>query len=467
LSDRRMPVQSVVRGTTAIAAGSAHTVAVVAPTPSDTTPPLINATVVGTAGLNNWFRSDVTVTWTTTDPESGISSRTGCASVTLSAETPGTMITCTAVNGAGLSASASVTIKIDKTAPVVSFTRTTPNANGWNKTAVTVSFNAADARSGIDGPASAMRTVSTEGKNQSVTATFADVAGNTVTTNVDGINIDTTAPALQFGLPSPPPNAAGWNKNDVQFGFTTSDNLSGVQSTSIAGPLVLGGEGANISGTVVVFDAADNSASFSSPAVKIDRTPPGASGVASPAPGPTGWNTTDVTVTFSGSDNGSGIASCSAPVVLSSNGANQSASGDCTDKAGNVSQRATVSGINIDKTPARISGLPAADCSIWPPDKRMVQIATINAAGIAPGSLSLKVTSNETTTASDIVVSGNRVQVRADRDGMGTGRIYTVAAQAMDLAGRAISVAGACTVPHDQEREKPEGPAGPNPSGPK
>jgi alpha-tubulin suppressor-like RCC1 family protein len=457
LTDRRTPVQSVVRGTTAIAAGSAHTVSVVAPTPSDTTLPLINATVVGTAGLNNWFRSDVAVIWTTTDPESGISSRTGCASVTLSAETPGTIITCTAVNSAGLSASASVTIKIDKTAPVVSSTRTTPNANGWNKTAVTVSFSAVDALSGIDGPASAMRTISTEGKNQSATATFADAAGNTVTTNVDGINIDTTAPALQFGVPSPPPNAAGWNKSDVQFGFTTSDNLSGVQTTSIPGPLVLSGEGANISGNVVVFDAAGNSVSFSSPAVKIDRTAPSASAVASPAPGPTGWNTTDVTVTFSGSDNGSGIASCSAPVVLSSNGANQSASGECTDKAGNVSQRTTVSGINIDKTPARISGLPAADCSIWPPDKRMVQIATINAAGIAAGSLSFKVTSNETTAASDIVVSGNIVQVRADRDGKGTGRIYTVAAQAMDLAGRTISVAGACTVPHDQEREKPEG----------
>lgn len=43
-----------------------------------------------------------------------------------------------------------------------------------------------------------------------------------------------------------------------------------------------------------------------------------------------------MTVSFSGSDDLSGIASCDPDVVLSSEGAGQSASGTCTDLASNV-----------------------------------------------------------------------------------------------------------------------------------
>jgi hypothetical protein len=90
--------------------------------------------------------------------------------------------------------------------------------------------------------------------------------------------------------------------------------------------------------------------------INIDRTAPTASASRSPAANAYGWNNGDVTVSFAGSDALSGIASCDAPVVLSSEGAGQSASGSCTDKAGNTSALATASGINIDRTaPADIS----------------------------------------------------------------------------------------------------------------
>jgi hypothetical protein len=54
------------------------------------------------------------------DPESGIVSSNGCATTTLSTDTAGSTITCSATNGAGLSKSASVTIKIDQTLPAIS-----------------------------------------------------------------------------------------------------------------------------------------------------------------------------------------------------------------------------------------------------------------------------------------------------------------------------------------------------------
>ncbi|HKP19692.1 MAG TPA: hypothetical protein VJT84_14545, partial [Gaiellaceae bacterium] len=73
-------------------------------------------------------------------------------------------------------------------------------------------------------------------------------------------------------------------------------------------------------------------------------------GTASPAANANGWNNTNVTVTFSCSDpGGSGAVSATDVKTLSSEGANQSATGTCTDKAGN-SNSATKSGISIDKT---------------------------------------------------------------------------------------------------------------------
>ena len=56
-----------------------------------------------------------------------------------------------------------------------------------------------------------------------------------------------------------------------------------------------------------------------------------------------------MTVTFTCADAVSGVASCPAPVTLSSDGANQSVSRTATDRAGN-SSAVSISGINIDRT---------------------------------------------------------------------------------------------------------------------
>ena len=78
-------------------------------------------------------------------------------------------------------------------------------------------------------------------------------------------------------------------------------------------------------------------------------------------------------------------------------------------------------------------------------------------SGLAPGSFSVTANSNEPSSpgTSDVVISPNgsggfTVQLRADRLGNGTGRVYTVKATAMDLAGNTTAVSATCTVPHDQ-----------------
>jgi hypothetical protein len=87
---------------------------------TDTTPPIIVPQITGILGTNGWYRSNVTVTWSVTDPESGIASSNGCNTASLTTDTPGVTLTCSATDGAALSSSASVTVKIHGTPPVIS-----------------------------------------------------------------------------------------------------------------------------------------------------------------------------------------------------------------------------------------------------------------------------------------------------------------------------------------------------------
>jgi hypothetical protein len=231
----------------------------------------------------------------------------------------------------------------------------------------------------------------------------------------------------------------------VTASFSANDALSGIDGVALIEHSIVT-EGQNQSASATFADFAGNTVTVTASGIHIDKTVPVASAVASPPPNAGGWNNTDVTVTFSGADNLSGIENCSAPVVLTTEGQNQSASGTCTDVAGNVSASATVSGINIKKSGPSISGMPAANCTIWPPNGKMVQVAEIRASG---GSLSVDVTSNEPVKPADIVVKGGVVTVRAERAGKGSARIYSIVARAIDYAGAKVEAKGSCTVPHD------------------
>jgi hypothetical protein len=106
--------------------------------------------------------------------------------------------------------------------------------------------------------------------------------------------------------------------------------------------------------------------------------------------------------------------------------------------------------------------MPGTGCALWPPNHKLVQVATVTAAdalsGLAPGSLMVTGTSNEPSADPndpEIVITPNGsggfvVQLQADRLGTGNGRIYTLNATATDLAGNAATKTATCTVPHDQ-----------------
>lgn len=108
----------------------------------------------------------------------------------------------------------------------------------------------------------------------------------------------------------------------------------------------------------------------------------------------------------------------------------------------------------IDTTSPTIRSVIASPGSIWPPDKRMVPITltvdATDASGVASRKI-LSVTSNETgsgqwqPTGDDLTL-----KVQADRNGNGTGRIYTITVQCKDSFGNAATKAVTVKVPHDQ-----------------
>ena len=116
-----------------------------------------------------------------------------------------------------------------------------------------------------------------------------------------------------------------------------------------------------------------------------------------------------------------------------------------------------------DKTPPDILGMPSANCTLWPPNHQLVQVAIVAAtdaeSGIAPGSFNVTGSSNEPLDPRkpDIVITPNAsgalvVQLGAERSGAGKGRVYTLTASAEDRAGNRVTATSTCLVPHDQGR---------------
>jgi hypothetical protein len=153
-------------------------------------PPDVTVTISGTLGLNGWYTTNVTVDWQV----SGETSSSGCDTVTLNADTPGTAITCTAENGADKTIK-SVTIKLDKTAPAATAAADrSADANGWYNRPLTVASSGTDATSGIASCTSAAY-AGPDTAAALVVGSCTDAAGNAAATAL-AFKYDATAPSL-------------------------------------------------------------------------------------------------------------------------------------------------------------------------------------------------------------------------------------------------------------------------------
>jgi len=228
----------------------------------DSTPPVITPTIAGTMGSNGWYVSNVTVNWNATDPESGIASSTGCAPTSITTDTAGFSVTCSATNGAGLSNFNTVTIKRDATPPSIIGARIpAPNAAGWNNTNVTASFTCTDNLSGVAPgypTGGTTLTTNTPVTGTTVSGVCVDLAGNSSGTSIGPIKIDTAPPSITITAPA---NGGIYLLNAaVASNFTCSDALSGI--ASCVGPVANGATFNTSAGphtfTVTATDVAGN-----------------------------------------------------------------------------------------------------------------------------------------------------------------------------------------------------------------
>ncbi|MBZ5629159.1 MAG: hypothetical protein LAO06_09880 [Acidobacteriia bacterium] len=312
----------------------------------DKTPPSITASASPAPNSAGWNNGNVTVSFQCADSGSGIAN---CpAPQVISSEGANQIVTGSATDIAGNSATASLTLNIEKTLPSIAASLApSPNPAGWNNSNVTVSFQCGTSISGaVQCPAPQM--VTTEGTNQSVSGTVTDLAGNSATATVT-VNLDKTPPTITASA-SPGPNANGWNNSDVTVSFTCSDSLSGIASCPPARTVSTDGANQTIAGTAT--DIAGNTATASA-TVSLDKTPPVITGSLTPAANAAGWNNSDVAVNFACSDAISGVASCTSPVTVTQEGANQVQTGVVVDKAENTASTSVT--VNVDKTPPSLA----------------------------------------------------------------------------------------------------------------
>jgi hypothetical protein len=224
-------------------------------------------------------------------------------------------------------------------------------------------------------------------------------------------------------------------------------------------------------------------AEASSFAVYSDGIAPVTSAVVSPPPNARGWNNTPVTVNLDATDLASGILdtpvgwvdqlqyslagaqtspSQSVPGHLASFGISSSGvttiSYFATDAAGN-DEAANTRTVRIDATAPSVKGLPASDCTLWPLNHELREIAVVGAEDLVSGLASLQVTAESSEPFDpndpDVVITSNGagayvVKLRAERMGNRAGRVYTVTATATDLADNVRTMTARCVVPHDQ-----------------
>jgi hypothetical protein len=176
---------------------------------------------------------------------------------------------------------------------------------------------------------------------------------------------DTTAPTstasatVPNGTGTSPYNSGDWTNKDVTVTLSANDGGSGVKeiryttngsdpsasSTLYSAPFT-------VSSTTTVkfraYDNAGNAEAVNTFQANIDKVAPTITASRTPA-NANGWNNSDVTVSYTCADSLSGVDSCPANDTVSTEGANQSVTGNVTDKAGNTATK-TVSDINIDLT---------------------------------------------------------------------------------------------------------------------
>jgi hypothetical protein len=214
----------------------------------------------GPADCGAWHTSNVTVSWSH-----------ACGPTTISDDSGGTGVSCTATDAQG-SVTSTVIVRKDSSAPAVSLSpERGPDNDGWYNRPVTVSVSGDDPTSGLAGCSGGGTYSGPDTGGVSVDASCTDNAGNRGGASF-GLKYDATPPAVE-AKPDRGPNPRGWYNRELTVTFNGSDATSGLHSCAPAVTY----RGPDAPQTAVSGTCMDKAANTSPPAqyaLKYDTRPP-------------------------------------------------------------------------------------------------------------------------------------------------------------------------------------------------
>jgi PKD repeat protein len=264
--------------------------------------------------------------------------------------------------------------------------------------------------------------------------------------------------------------------SDEESGVANTEyRVNGVEWTAYESPIVLSEDGAY----QVEYRSVDNAGNIEgikTIEVKLDKTKPETTGKVTPGEpnGDNGWYTTDVTLELTSTDEHSGLAKTEyrvdegewtayeLPIVLSKDGVYQ-VQYRSIDKAGNIEELKKFE-VKIDKTAPNLS-ISLGENNLWPPNHKMVTVNAVPVTVDMSDIQSIILTSITSSDPEDDLGDGSteldiqnadfgttdfEFDLRAERSGTNETRIYTITYTITDMAGNKQTEIDTVTVVHDQ-----------------
>jgi hypothetical protein len=223
------------------------------------------------------------------------------------------------------------------------------DCSGWYRSNVSIDWTVQPADATTVGCEDKTYTADTAGTDAFCSANDGEPSGPVQVT----IRIDKTAPETTAGTPSRGADANGWYNSPVQISFRGTDDASGIDTCTA--PTYSGPDSGSASLSGTCRDRAGNVSAPFPYGLKYDATDPTVTG-ATPARSPSsaGWFNRPVLVRFDGTDQTSGIDTCSSTTYGGPETAGTSLTGTCTDRAGNRSAVGSF-GLKYDETAPEVT----------------------------------------------------------------------------------------------------------------
>lgn len=265
-------------------------------TVADQSPPVITSSLAGTAGLNGWYKSPVTVTWNVVDEQSAISSP-ACATETVSTDGAAQTKSCTATSSGGTASADTGAINIDTELPTLGEHADVIQTAAPSATSAVVTYvlpTATDAVSGVN--AAGVSCLPASGASfavgsTTVNCTVGDNAGNsslssfTVTVKDSVVEppngTDTTSPVIVPVLTGTV-GANGWFVGPVTVSWNVTDVESAVTLGADCATATVTTNGANQIRTCTA-SSVGGSTTGTTPAFSIDTQAPVITAASCPA----------------------------------------------------------------------------------------------------------------------------------------------------------------------------------------